>query len=145
MAELSLRLFEIVAVGLLRVCRVKATGLRVAKDIDVFFFPDLFSQEPNAPALVVTGLLGNQPESQNWAGYAATEGGTIHMPHLMKASRREYQKLGRTLNDVALWLDQPAIAPQLYWCQELSNGPMAAHLPGYALDASASRKSEKSS
>jgi Peptidase A4 family len=31
--------------------------------------------DPNAPELVVTGLLGNQPESQNWAGYAATEGG----------------------------------------------------------------------
>jgi peptidase A4-like protein len=30
--------------------------------------------DPNSPELVVTGLLGNQPESQNWAGYAATEG-----------------------------------------------------------------------
>jgi hypothetical protein len=32
------------------------------------------SVDPNAPELVVTGMLGNQPESQNWAGYAATEG-----------------------------------------------------------------------
>jgi len=31
--------------------------------------------DPNTSELVVTGLLGNQPESQNWAGYAATEGG----------------------------------------------------------------------
>ncbi len=30
--------------------------------------------DPNAPELVVTGMLSNQPESQNWAGYAATEG-----------------------------------------------------------------------
>ncbi|NIE58655.1 MULTISPECIES: ATP-binding protein [unclassified Burkholderia] len=34
------------------------------------------------------------------AFYAAADGGAIHMPHLMKASRREYQKLGRTLNDI---------------------------------------------
>jgi hypothetical protein len=31
-------------------------------------------EDPNAPSLIVTGMLGNQAESQNWAGYAATEG-----------------------------------------------------------------------
>jgi hypothetical protein len=31
--------------------------------------------DASAPALDVTGLLGNQAESQNWAGYAATDGG----------------------------------------------------------------------
>jgi hypothetical protein len=30
--------------------------------------------DPNAPPLVVTDMLGNQSESQNWAGYAAIEG-----------------------------------------------------------------------
>src|SRR5207237_6088160 len=30
--------------------------------------------DPNAPPLIVTDILGNQSESQNWAGYAATEG-----------------------------------------------------------------------
>lgn len=34
------------------------------------------------------------------AFYAAADGGMVHMPHLVKASRREYQKLGRMLNDV---------------------------------------------
>jgi len=48
--------------------------------------------DANAPELVVTGLLGNQPESQNWAGYAATEGGytsvsaTWSMPEIGLAS-----------------------------------------------------------
>jgi hypothetical protein len=40
--------------------------------------PDLSTPivpDSGTPQLVVTGLLGNQPESQNWAGYAATEGG----------------------------------------------------------------------
>ncbi len=39
--------------------------------------PDVATSTPedsSAPALVVTGLLGNQAESQNWSGYAATEG-----------------------------------------------------------------------
>jgi hypothetical protein len=31
--------------------------------------------DPAAPQLVVTGLLGNHATSQNWSGYAATEGG----------------------------------------------------------------------
>ncbi|HEV7664200.1 MAG TPA: G1 family glutamic endopeptidase [Chloroflexota bacterium] len=31
--------------------------------------------EVSAPDLIVTGLLGNHPTSQNWSGYAATEGG----------------------------------------------------------------------
>ncbi|MCA1645246.1 MAG: hypothetical protein LC797_07165, partial [Chloroflexi bacterium] len=31
--------------------------------------------DPSAPASIVTGLLGKQDESQNWAGYAATGGG----------------------------------------------------------------------
>jgi len=30
--------------------------------------------DPNAPPLVVTEMLGNHSESQNWSGYAATEG-----------------------------------------------------------------------
>jgi hypothetical protein len=30
--------------------------------------------DPNAPPLVVTEMLNNQGESQNWSGYAATEG-----------------------------------------------------------------------
>jgi len=30
--------------------------------------------DPNAPQLVVTGMLGDLGESQNWSGYAATEG-----------------------------------------------------------------------
>src|SRR4030088_3557927 len=32
------------------------------------------SADAPAPELVVTSLLGNQAQSQNWAGYAATEG-----------------------------------------------------------------------
>jgi hypothetical protein len=31
--------------------------------------------DASAPALVVTGLLSNEGKSQNWSGYAATEGG----------------------------------------------------------------------
>jgi hypothetical protein len=41
--------------------------------------PQPMAQDPpadaTAPDLVVTGLLGNQGKSQNWSGYAATEGG----------------------------------------------------------------------
>jgi hypothetical protein len=40
--------------------------------------PDQAESTPaaaSAPELVVTSLLGNQAQSQNWAGYAATEGG----------------------------------------------------------------------
>ena len=33
------------------------------------------------------------------AFYAASDGRVIHTPHLMRAARREYQKLGRKLND----------------------------------------------
>jgi len=33
------------------------------------------------------------------AFYAAADGGTIRLPHLIKASRREYQKLGRTWDE----------------------------------------------
>ncbi len=36
------------------------------------------------------------------AFYAAEDGGTIRMAHLLKASRREYQKLGRTWDEVEL-------------------------------------------
>ncbi len=39
---------------------------------------------------------------------AAADGGVISMPHLMKASRREYQKLGRTWNENE-WSLEPAI------------------------------------
>jgi hypothetical protein len=35
------------------------------------------------------------------AFYAAADGGTIHMRHVLKASRREYQKLGREWLDLA--------------------------------------------
>ena len=40
--------------------------------------PDAAESTPadaSAPELVVTSLLGNQAQSQNWAGYAAAEGG----------------------------------------------------------------------
>ena len=33
------------------------------------------------------------------AFYAAADGGVVNMAHLMKASRREYQKLGRSWTD----------------------------------------------
>jgi hypothetical protein len=38
---------------------------------------DAAETSPEAPQseLNITGLLGNQPVSQNWAGYAATAGG----------------------------------------------------------------------
>jgi len=35
------------------------------------------------------------------AFFAAADGGTIHMPHLVQAARREHQKLGRTWNEAA--------------------------------------------
>ena len=35
------------------------------------------------------------------AFYAAADGGTIHMPHLLQAARREHQKLGRAWNEAA--------------------------------------------
>lgn len=35
------------------------------------------------------------------AFFAAADGGTIHMPHLLQAARREHQKLGRAWNDAA--------------------------------------------
>ena len=35
------------------------------------------------------------------AFYAVADGGTIHMPHLVQAARREHQKLGRSWSDAA--------------------------------------------
>jgi len=49
------------------------------------------------------------------AFYAASDGGTIRMRHIVKASRREYQKLGRTWNENE-WRDcsaEPAFAEVL--------------------------------
>jgi hypothetical protein len=45
--------------------------LATAPQADAAPVPD----DASVPDLVVTGLLGNQGNSQNWSGYAATEGG----------------------------------------------------------------------
>jgi SpoVK/Ycf46/Vps4 family AAA+-type ATPase len=42
------------------------------------------------------------------AFYAAADGRVIHAPHLMRAARREYQKLGRKLSDADWPPDDPA-------------------------------------
>lgn len=40
------------------------------------------------------------------AFYAASDGGVIRMPHLVEATRREYQKLGRAWSELS-WSNQP--------------------------------------
>lgn len=44
------------------------------------------------------------------AFYAASDGGMIRMAHLMKAARREHQKLGRTWSD-AVWSEPGVMSP----------------------------------